>query len=102
MNPFPLRSVLFPTIGRTILVWALLKAVFASQMGSWVFTAPASIWLALAVGALTFLDLRVFRDRVFLANLGVPRRAVVVIALVVAVILEAACTALLPDSQSGP
>jgi hypothetical protein len=102
MIPFPPRSVLLPTMGRTILIWALLKVVFAGQMGSWVFTAPASMWLALAVGAMIFMDLRVFRDRVFLANLGVPRRSVVVVAVGVAMILEAACTIFLTRSQTGP
>jgi hypothetical protein len=89
-------------MGRTILVWALLKLVFATQLGSWVFPPPVSMWLALAVGALIFFDSRVFRDRVFLANLGIPRRTLVVIAVVVAVVLEVVCSIFLPDTQPGP
>jgi hypothetical protein len=89
-------------MGRTVLVWALLKVIFASQLGSWVFPVPVSMWLALAVGALIFIDLRVFRDRVFLANLGIPRRTLVVIAIAVAMVLEAACLIFLPDTQPRP
>jgi hypothetical protein len=83
-------------MGRSVLLWALLKVVLAPQVGSWVFLFPVSLGMSMAVGALMLLDLRIFRDRVFMANLGIPRRSIVAVGVLVAIALEVACSLFLP------
>jgi len=78
-----------------------MRAIFMFSVGMWRFPPAVALLLLASVAALAFVDLRTFRERTFLANLGVRRRTVMVITGLVAAVLEIV-VALLPSSPAGP
>ena len=101
MTILPPRSVLVGTLVRSVFLWALMRVVFMYGVGAWRFPLRVSLLLIATVAALAFVDLRTFRERTFLANLGVPRRTVAAITGLTAAVLEV-LVALLLRSQAGP
>ena len=101
MTFLPPRPVLIGTLVRSVFLWVLMRAIFMFGVGMWRFPPSVALLLMAAVAALAFVDLRTFRERTFLANLGVPRRTVMVITGLVAAVLEIV-VALLPSSPAGP
>ena len=97
----PPRSVLIGTLVRSVFLWALMRSVFMYGVGAWRFPLRVSLLLIATVAALAFVDLRTFRERTFLANLGVPRRTVAAITGLTAAALEL-LVVLLPNSPAGP
>ena len=100
MTVLPPRSVLVGTLVRSVFLWVLMRAVFIYVVQTWRFPLAVSLLLVATVAVLAFVDLRTFRERTFLANLGVSRRAVMAITGLTAAALEL-LVALSPTSLAG-
>jgi hypothetical protein len=82
--------VIWSTIRISVPTWILLRGILAGASGSPTILLPASIFLVFGVCAVALVDSSVARERLFLANLGVGRRAIAGISLSVACALELA------------
>ena len=88
MIRLPPGPVCWTTVRTTVLVWVVLRALAAGYSGSPGMLLPASLFLILGAAAVAVVDITVARERIFLGNLGVSRRAIGGVAFVVAGTLE--------------
>ena len=84
----PPASVFWATARITILVWLMLRVFVGMYTHSPSILLPASLFLMLGVAATAVVDLTVARERLLLGNLGVGRRTVVGLSLLVSGLLE--------------
>ena len=88
MISLPPKPVCWATARTTFLVWLVLRAVVGLSSGSPSIFLPVSLFLMLGVAATAVVDITVARERLFLANLGVGRRVIVGLSLLVSGALE--------------
>ena len=84
----PPGPVCWTTVRTTVLVWVVLKVFAGMYSGSPGMPLPASLFLMLGAATTAVVDITVARERIFLGNLGVDRRAIGGLAFVVAGTLE--------------
>ena len=90
MVRLPPKSVCWATLRITILVWLMLRVMLAGYNQSPSILPPVSLFLMLGVAVIAVVDITVARERLLLGNLGVGRRGVVGISLLVSGTLEIA------------
>jgi hypothetical protein len=71
-----------------VLAWVVLRVLVGLESGSPDILLPTSIFLMAGVAGIAVVDLYVARERVFLANVGIGRRSVVLVSLLVSGSLE--------------
>jgi len=90
MVRFPPKPVCWATLRISLLAWLVLRAIVALSNGSPTILLPVSLFLMLGVAVIAVVDISVARERLLLGNLGVGRRGVVGISLLVSGTLEIA------------
>ncbi len=88
MIRLPPAPVFWATARTTALAWFVLRGVVGMSSGSPSILLPASLFLMLGAAATAVVDLTVARERLLLGNLGVGRRVVVSLSLLVSGVLE--------------
>ena len=88
MIRLPPASVFWATARITILAWLMLRVFVGMYTHSPSILLPASLFLMLGVAVTGVVDITVARERLLLGNLGVGRRVVVVLSLLVSGVLE--------------
>ena len=88
MMRIPPRPVFWATLRTTLLAWLVLRAIVAFSSGSPSVLLPTSVFLMLAVAAVAVVDITVSRERLLLGNLGVGRRVIAGVSLLVSGALE--------------
>jgi len=84
----PPKPVCWATVRTTFLVWLVLRAVVGLSGGSPSILPPVSLFLMFGAAATAVVDITVARERLFLANLGVGRRVIVGLSLLISGALE--------------
>ena len=84
----PPGPVCWTTVRTTVLVWVVLRAIAGMSSGSPGMLLPASLFLMAGAATTAVVDITVARERIFLGNLGVGRRAIGGLAFFVAGALE--------------
>ena len=95
MIQLPPKPVWASTLRITVLVWVVLRSIVALYNGSPTILLPASLFLMMGVAATAVVDATVARERLWLGNLGIGRRAVAGIALLGSGTLEVVSAVLL-------
>ena len=90
MIRIPPKAVCWATFRTTFLVWLVLRAVVALANGSPSILLPVSLFLMFGAAATVVIDITVARERLLLGNLGVGRRAIAGVSLLVSGTLEVA------------
>ncbi len=90
MTRFPPRPVCWATFRTTFLVWLVLRSVVGLANGSPAILPPVSLFLMLGAAATVVIDITVARERLLLGNLGVGRRMIAGVSLLVSGTLEVA------------
>ena len=76
------------TLRTSILAWLVLRVFIGGYSGTPSILLPTSLSLMLAVPAIALIDGAVSRERLFLGNLGLGRRVMAGVSLLVTGILE--------------
>jgi len=101
MIRLPPEPVCWATLRTTLLAWLVLRAIVGLSNGSPTILLPVSLFLMLGVAVIAVVDITVARERLLLGNLGVGRRVVAGISLLVSGTLEIASAVLVHVMSLG-
>ncbi len=88
MIRLPPKPFFWATFRLTVLAWMVLRGFVGMAYGSPRIALPSSIFLMLGLAAIAVVSTTVGRERLLLGNLGVGRRGIVAVSLLVSGALE--------------